>query len=207
MKQKIVIIDYHTGNIHSVVKAMNQFKDIVVDVSNNPQVISSADKIILPGVGHFGNAMNALTNLDLIDALNKHALINKKPVLGICLGMQLMASLSAEGNCEGLNWIPGKVERFQVTNAAQFKIPHNGWNTLDPIKQNSILTGISMEEAFYFVHAYHYTPIDANDVLCTSVYESSFVSCIARENIIGVQFHPEKSHDQGIQLFRNFIQL
>jgi imidazole glycerol-phosphate synthase subunit HisH len=92
MKQKIVIIDYHTGNIHSVYKAMNQFRDIVVEVSNNPQVIASAAKIILPGVGHFGNAMNTLTNLGMIDALNKHALINKKPVLGICLGMQLIAS-------------------------------------------------------------------------------------------------------------------
>ena len=207
MKQKIVIIDYHTGNVHSVVKAMNQFKDIVVEVSNNPQVIACADKIILPGVGHFGNAMNTLTNLGLIDALNKHVLTNKKPVLGICLGMQLMASSSAEGNCDGLNWIPGKVERLHVTNSTQFKIPHNGWNTLNTEKQNAILSGISSEDAFYFIHAYQYKPTDATDVLCTSTYENSFVSGIARENIIGVQFHPEKSHDQGIQLFQNFIQL
>jgi glutamine amidotransferase len=207
MKQKIVIIDYNTGNIHSVVKAMNQFNDIVVEVSNNPQVIASADKIILPGVGHFGNAMNTLTNLGLIDALNKHVLTNKKPVLGICLGMQLMASSSAEGNCEGLNWIPGKVERLHVTNATQFKIPHNGWNTLNTVKQNTVLSGISSEEAFYFVHAYHYKPSDTTDVLSTSTYESSFVSGIARENIIGIQFHPEKSHDQGLKLFQNFINL
>lgn len=207
MKQKIVIIDYHTGNIHSIVKAINQFSNIVVEVSNNPKVIASAEKIILPGVGHFGNAMNTLTNLGLIDALNNHTLINKKPVLGICLGMQLMASSSAEGNCEGLNWIPGKVEHMQVTNNIQFKVPHNGWNTLNIVKQHEILSDLSPDDAFYFVHAYQFNPTNTTDVLCTSCYENTFVSGVARENIIGVQFHPEKSHDQGIQLFRNFIQI
>jgi glutamine amidotransferase len=207
MSQEIVIVDYQTGNMNSVAKVLQRLNTVHVSISNDEGKIRSADKIILPGVGHFGNAMNTLTNLGLIDALNKHALTNKKPILGICLGMQLMASASAEGNCEGLNWIPGKVERLQVTNSTQFKIPHNGWNTLNTVKQNAILSGISSEEAFYFVHAYHFKPIDLTDVLCTSTYENSFVSGIARENIIGVQFHPEKSHDQGIQLFQNFIQL
>lgn len=207
MKQKIVIIDYHTGNILSVFKAMNQFRGIVVEVSNNPQVIESADKIILPGVGHFGKAMESLTQLSLVETLNKHVLIQKKPVLGICLGMQLMATSSEEGNCAGLNWVPGHVKRIQTTNSLRYKIPHTGWNTLKQQHRSPMLKMITPDDEFYFVHAYHFEVDDAAHALCSTSYEHEFVSGVEKAHIFGVQFHPEKSHDQGLQLFRNFINL
>ena len=207
MKQKIVIIDYHTGNILSVFKAMNQFRGIVVEVSNNPQVIESADKIILPGVGHFDKAMESLTQLGLVETLNKHVLIQKKPVLGICLGMQLMATSSEEGNCAGLNWVPGHVKRIQTTNSLRYKIPHTGWNTLKQQHRSPMLKMITPDDEFYFVHAYHFEVDDAAHALCSTSYEHEFVSGVENAHIFGVQFHPEKSHDQGLQLFRNFINL
>lgn len=207
MSQEIVIVDYQTGNMNSVAKVLQRLNTVHVSISNDIGKIRSADKLILPGVGHFGKAMESLTQLGLVETLNNHVLIQKKPVLGICLGMQLMATSSEEGNCAGLNWVPGHVKRMQTTNSLRYKIPHTGWNTLKQQHQSPILEMIAPDDEFYFVHAYHFEVDDAAHALCSTSYEHEFVSGVEYNHIFGVQFHPEKSHDQGLQLFQNFINL
>jgi glutamine amidotransferase len=151
--------------------------------------------------------MHKLKSLQLDDVLTFSAIQLKKPVLGICLGMQLMTSHSAEGDCAGLKWIDARVEKISVSDSVHFKIPHTGWNSLHIKKLNPVLNGISDDELFYFVHSYKVNCFDSADILATTTYENEFVSAFSRENIIGVQFHPEKSHDSGIQLMSNFIKL
>lgn len=174
-------------------------------VSSDPSEIQKADKIILPGVGHFKLAMENLAKLDMIDALNEFALVRKKPILGICLGMQLMAKASEEGNTEGLGWIDTAVIRFRVNDTLQYKIPHIGWNQLLIAKDNGLFRNIPDRSEFYFIHAYHYAADGNKDVTGETIYETKFPSAIARENIFGVQFHPEKSQETGISLLENFI--
>lgn len=207
MSQEIVIVDYQTGNMNSVAKVLQHLNNIHVSISNDKEKIRSADKLILPGVGHFGKAMESLTQLGLLETLNNHVLIQKKPVLGICLGMQLLATSSEEGNCAGLNWVPGHVKRMQTSNSLRYKIPHTGWNTLKQQHQSPILEMIAPTDEFYFVHAYHFEVDNSTHVFCTTSYDLEFVSGVENDHIFGVQFHPEKSHDQGLQFFRNFIKL
>lgn len=206
MPQKIAIIDYEMGNHFSVHKKMNLLGQEVITTNDITQ-IQTADKLILPGVGHFGKAMNHLEKLNLIDALSEEVQVKKKPILGICLGMQLMASFSEEGNVNGLNWIDAKVLKFVIKNQLKFKVPHTGWNQINIVKPSKLLEGIDNLSEFYFVHAYHFKCHDLSDVLCHTTYEKQFVSAIEKQNIFGVQFHPEKSHDVGLQLLKNFVQL
>lgn len=193
------------GNIHSVYKKLNRICSPVV--SSNPHEIISADKIILPGVGHFAKAMNNIVSLNILEALSEGVLVNKKPILGICLGMQLLAKFSEEGNVKGLGWIDAEVVRFKINNQLKYKVPHVGWNTIDIKKQNPLMNGVSEKSEFYFVHSYHFNCKDENDVLNTTNYEYDFVSAVAKENIFGVQYHPEKSQDAGDILLNNFIKL
>ncbi len=199
----IVIIDYGMGNIRSIIKA---FKRINVDVvaSSDSSVLDAASKLILPGVGHFKNGMQKLHELKLIDVLNRKVLIEKIPILGICLGMQLFTKHSEEGQCEGLGWIDAKTIRFRIPDNS-FKIPHMGWNTLVKQKESSVLQGIGSDDTFYFVHSYHVVCDDNKDVLCNSSYNINFTSVCQHDNITGMQFHPEKSHKQGLSLLKNFI--
>jgi glutamine amidotransferase len=176
-------------------------------VSSNVSDISQADKIIMPGVGHFGNAMSNLKALNLLDALNEFVLVKKKPILGICLGMQLMASFSEEGNTSGLGWIDGNIVRFKVNDQLKHKIPHTGWNQISLAKPSALMSNIPDGAEFYFVHSYHFSTDDESVVLNRSEYDYSFVSAIAKNNIFGVQYHPEKSHDVGRQLLKNFVYL
>ncbi|MDG1475542.1 MAG: imidazole glycerol phosphate synthase subunit HisH [Vicingaceae bacterium] len=206
MSDKLVIIDYGMGNHFSVQKKLNQLGYDGV-ITNNPELISKAEKIILPGVGHFGKAMENLKRLNLIDILNKEVLQKKKPILGICLGMQLMASSSDEGNTKGLNWINAIVEKFNITDQLKYKVTHTGWNQTKQLKNSKLLNGITDSPEFYFVHTYHFKCNDNTDVLCSTYYETEFISAIERDNIFGVQFHPEKSHNIGMQLIKNFIEL
>lgn len=206
MSTKIIIIDYGMGNLHSVKKKLKRLKANVV-VSSDPREILLADKLILPGVGHFAKAMENLKDFNLISVLNESVLIQKKPILGICLGMQLMANRSEEGNVEGLGWIDANVVRFTIKNKLKYKIPHTGWNQIIKIKESSLTKDIPDLSEFYFVHAYHFISTNKFDILNETEYEYSFTSAIEKENIFGVQYHPEKSHDIGEILFNNFIKL
>lgn len=203
---KIHIVDYGMGNIFSVQKKLLQ-ENITVTVSSEPQDISQADKIILLGVGHFNKAMDNLIDLNLIEPLNEFALIQKKPILGICLGMQLMAISSEEGNGKnhGLGWVDASVKKFQTDDFKRFKIPHMGWNTINSLKKSALMKNISFEDEFYFVHSFFMEPNDPNLVLNETIYIEKFCSGIEKENIFGVQYHPEKSHDAGRTLLKNFI--
>jgi glutamine amidotransferase len=201
---KIVIIDYQMGNIHSVARKLN-ILGVEHVITNNPEIITQADKLILPGVGHFAKAMQQLSESNLISVLNDVVLNQKKPILGICLGMQLLAKFSEEGNVNGLGWIDGQVARFQVKDKLRFKIPHTGWNQIQICKENSMNIGLTNESEFYFVHAYYFQANEESDVLHKSTYEQNFVSAVQKDNIVGVQYHPEKSHDVGLQLIKNFV--
>ena len=172
---KIHIVDYGMGNIFSVQKKLLQ-ENITVTVSSEPQDISQADKIILLGVGHFNKAMDNLIDLNLIEPLNEFALIQKKPILGICLGMQLMAISSEEGNGKnhGLGWVDASVKKFQTDDFKKFKIPHMGWNTINSLKKSALMKNISFEDEFYFVHSFFMEPNDPNLVLNETIYIEKF---------------------------------
>lgn len=206
MSAKIVIVDYGMGNLNSVKRKLSRIK-IDALISSHPKDIAIADKIILPGVGHFSQAMANLRTLKLLDPLNDFALIQKKPILGICLGMQLMAKRSEEGNVNGLGWFDADVVRFKIQDKLKYKIPHIGWNQIAITKPSALMIDINPDSEFYFVHAYHFLNRNPEDILNTTEYEYPFTSAIEKENIFGVQYHPEKSHDVGEQLFKNFCNL
>ena len=194
------------GNIFSVQKKLLE-ENITVSISSKPQDILQADKIILLGVGNFKRAMDNLQELNLIEPLGNFALIQKKPILGICLGMQLMATFSEEGNSIGLGWIDASVKKFKTLDSQKFKIPHMGWNTINIAKKSLLMNNIAADEEFYFVHSFHMQPNDPALILSETNYIENFCSGIEQENIFGVQYHPEKSHDSGRMLLKNFISL
>jgi glutamine amidotransferase len=202
----IAIIDYGMGNLNSVKRKLDRM-DVPAVITSSPEKIVKSDKIILPGVGHFAKAVFELKNRFLFDLLSEQVLIKKKLVLGICLGMQLMAKHSEEGDCDGFGWIDAKVTRFIVSDRLKYKIPHTGWNTLEKKKPSLLLENLDINSEFYFVHSYHLQCNDPDDILTETVYDYPFTSAFQKENIFGVQFHPEKSHDAGELLLRNFINL
>lgn len=206
MSSKIVIVNYGMGNLNSVRKALTGI-NINAVVSSGPADILNSQKIILPGVGHFGNAMFNLNKLNLTDALHEAVLVQQKPVLGICLGMQLMAKKSEEGDAEGLGWFDAEVKKFEIADKMKYKIPHIGWNKVDVKKQCPLMSNISETSEFYFVHSYCVNANNQADILNETQYERTFTSAISRENIFGVQYHPEKSHDAGAQLLKNFVEM
>ena len=202
----IVIIDYGMGNLGSIQNIVKKagYKSII---SSKLEDISNAEKLILPGVGNFKEAMINLTHLNLIAILNKKVLVDKTPILGICLGMQLMTSYSEEGNVYGLDWIKGKTTKFTFPNYPEIKIPHMGWNEIIPSKSHKINTDFEIPSRFYFVHSYFVSCEDSNDILHQTDYHGNFTSAFNKENIFGVQYHPEKSHVFGLKLMKNFIEL
>lgn len=206
MGGKIVIVDYGMGNLFSVKRKLLRLKSNAI-VSSSPSEISFADKIILPGVGHFKKAMDNLEALNLRECIDENVLVKKKPILGICLGMQLMAKSSEEGNVTGLGWFDANVIRFNVRDSLKNKIPHMGWNQISIVKESLLMKDIPNNSEFYFVHSFHFESKNKQDVLNVTDYEYSFVSAVEKENIFGVQYHPEKSHDVGSQLLKNFIDL
>ena len=203
---KIVIVDYGMGNTNSVKKQIEKTTKSVI-ISSKIDDILAATKLILPGVGHFQTAMSNLKSNHLIDPLNKAVLELKTPILGICLGMQLMTNHSEEGNVDGLSWVDGNIKYFDFNNNAHYKRPHMGWNQTKHNKRSSLLNNISEEEEYYFVHSYYMVSNDSNDILCSTEYEIEFTSAFEKNNIFGVQFHPEKSHSAGEQMIKNFILL
>lgn len=204
---RIVVIDYKLGNIHSII---NMLKRIGVDAkySNVADEIHHADKLILPGVGAFDHAMQALEEIGLIDVLNEAVIKNKKPILGICLGMQLLLEGSEEGRLKGLGWIKGYCRRFKFPAIEKsLKVPHMGWNVVKSLHPNPLLpVDITDETRFYFVHSYHAICENKADILGTTHYGFDFSALIGRDHIFGAQFHPEKSHKYGMQLLKNFIE-
>lgn len=200
----ITIIDYKTGNLGSIQNILKKIGESSV-VTSDKAIVEKATKIILPGVGSFDTGMRNLIELDLIDVLNNKVLNEKVPLLGICLGMQLLSEKSQEGKLPGLSWIKGDVVKFEIKNTSEYKIPHMGWNFVVAKKTSRLFRDMIPDPRFYFVHSYHLKASDDADVLTTTEYESEFTSAVERDNILGVQFHPEKSHKYGMKLLRNFV--
>ena len=198
----IAIIDYGMGNLGSIANMLRKIGAEAV-VTSDPAAIESADRLILPGVGAFAHGMESLNGLGIVPLLRRRVLDERVPILGICLGMQLFTQGSEEGGAEGLGWIEGRTSRFRLDGGPE-RVPHMGWNTATPVRDHPILAGLPDEPRFYFVHSYHVTCADAADRLCGTTYGYEFTSAVARDNIVGTQFHPEKSHRFGFQLLRNF---
>jgi glutamine amidotransferase len=196
------------GNLRSV---YNKLKRIGCpsEISSDSHVIDKADKLILPGVGHFANGMKKLSDRNLVNILNNKVLIAKTPILGICLGMQLLGTFSEEGSIGGLGWIDAKTILFRIPDADKyrFKVPHMGWNDVRINIGSKLFRDIQLNAQFYFVHSYHYVTNAKNMITGITNYCYDFVSCVEKDNIYGTQFHPEKSQDAGIQLLKNFINL
>ena len=202
----IIIVDYGMGNLRSV---LNKFKrlNIPAEISSDPKVIESAGKLILPGVGHFSNGVKKLKEYSLWDILNQKVIEDKVPILGICLGMQLFAKHSEEGDVEGLGWLNAEVKRFEIIDKIKWKVPHMGWNSIKKYKDSILFKDVKKDSLFYFVHSYHIVCNGENDILASTNYDYDFVSAVEKGNIYGTQFHPEKSHDWGVKILENFANL
>jgi imidazole glycerol-phosphate synthase subunit HisH len=203
---RVAIVDYGMGNLHSVKRKLDRV-GVHPQLTADPDELLRADKLVLPGVGHFGKAMEHLYTLGLVPALHEAVVERKTPILGICLGMQLFARHSEEGDAEGLGWIDAHVRRFAIDDTRRFKVPHMGWNGIRVARSSPMLEGVTAQTEFYFVHAYHVVCRDSEDVLCDTDYAYPFTSVVQRGNLYGVQFHPEKSHEAGEVLLRNFLYL
>lgn len=199
----ITIVDYGMGNLNSV-KNMLKYLGYDSSVTGDPEMIRGADKLILPGVGNFGMAMEIIRKSDFLDVLNYKVLEEKTPILGICLGMQLLLEHSEEGDCDGLGWIPGEVKKFEFPDKPQLKIPHMGWDYIEQCKDSPLFAGSEGGERYYFVHSYYVRCRNREDAAATTEYGISFDSVVERGNIMGTQFHPEKSHKFGMDILRNF---
>ncbi|MEZ6059179.1 MAG: imidazole glycerol phosphate synthase subunit HisH [Planctomycetaceae bacterium] len=201
----IIIVDYGMGNLRSVQKAVEKVGH-AADISSDPDQIAKAEKVILPGVGAFRDAIQALREQNLVDCVREHAQAGK-PLLGVCLGLQLLFDVSYEdGEHCGLGIVPGAVKRFDLPR--ELKIPHMGWNQLQPHGTgNPLLKDVPDDAWFYFVHSYYVEPADDAWTATTTDYGLSFTSMVARDNVFGAQFHPEKSQSAGMQLLKNFVNL
>ena len=203
----IVIVDYGACNVGSVLN-MGRRAGGEFTISNNPAVIASAEKLILPGVGSFDNGMRQLNELGIVPALNEAVLRRRVPILGVCLGLQLFTHGSEEGQSPGLGWIAGRTVKFRIeATQASLKTPHLGWNSVELGKLDPLLKNLPDEPRFYFVHSYHLVCDDPSDPLLWTTHGYRFISGIRRDNIWGTQFHPEKSHKFGLALMRNFVAL
>ncbi len=200
----IAVIDYGIGNVSSVV---NMFKKIGVDaiLANSVEEIQIADKLVLPGVGSFDSGMQKLYNSRLVEAIKKHAIIDEKPLLGICLGMQMLGRRSEEGKELGLSFIPFESKHFDFNDRKDIKIPHMGWDIItSQIKDDPIFQNLDSMQRYYFVHSYHAVCDSEENVLMRCEYGYSFAAAVKHNNIYGFQFHPEKSHKFGMDLLENF---
>jgi len=201
----IVIVNYGIGNLDSVARAFRACEAEAV-VSSRPEDIDQADGIVLPGVGSFAKAMQNLNEGGLLAALNRRVIEQQTPILGICLGFQMFTKGSEEGGVDGLGWIDAETRRFDFSRQHQpCKIPHMGWNDLHAQKAGPLFEGIHADACFYFAHSYCVSCNDECAVLATTDYGYEFVSAVERGNIFGTQFHPEKSHANGLKILKNFI--
>ena len=206
----VTIVDYNSGNISSVI---NSFKEVAknkvnIEVTADLNKIKSSDKVVLPGQGSFKSCVDALNKINgLTDALNEFTINNKKPLLGICVGLQMFADIGyEETETKGLGWISGKVSKIDNQNG-KYKLPHIGWNQINILKESKIFKNIENKSHMYFVHSYEFVPEDKGVISATTDYSSIIVCSIERENIFGTQFHPEKSDKIGLKIIENFLSL
>ena len=202
----IAIVDYKMGNIASI---RNMLKKVGSDsmITSDVDEIARADKLILPGVGAFDVAMTHLAEMGLLDVLNDSVLVRRTPVLGICLGIQLLTRRSEEGRLPGLGWVDGETIRFRIDQAPGApKVPHMGWNAVRPKQADSLFKDMDPEAGFYFVHSYHVVCDTEEEVLATAFHGYEFACAVKKDNIMGTQFHPEKSHRYGMQVLKNFVE-
>jgi len=206
----VTIVDYNSGNISSVINSFKKVADNKVDleVTSDLNKIKSSDKVVLPGQGSFKSCVDALNNINgLVDTLNEFAINDKKPLLGICVGLQMFADIGyEETETKGLGWISGKVSKIDNQNG-QYKLPHIGWNQINILKNSKIFKDIENNSHMYFVHSYEFIPEDKNVISATTDYSSNIVCSVEKENIFGTQFHPEKSDIIGLKIIQNFINL
>lgn len=202
----VVIIDYGLGNLGSMANMLRKI-GVPAVVSSDPLVIGNAKKLILPGVGAFDGGMKNLESGGLLQVLNKRVLEDKTPILGVCLGMQLLGMRSEEGQLPGLGWLDAESIRFNFQNTnTNLKIPHMGWNQIIVHQDNTLFADFDAGNRFYFVHSYHVVCSNPDNVLASTSYGIDFTSAIVKANIMGVQFHPEKSHRFGMRLMKNFAE-
>ena len=206
----VTIVDYNSGNISSVV---NSFKEVAknkidIEVTSDIQKIRSSDKLVLPGQGSFKSCVDALNAINgLSETLNKFVINDKKPLLGICVGLQMFADVGyEETETKGFGWIPGKVSKID-NQSGKFKLPHIGWNQINIVKDSKIYKDIENNSHMYFVHSYEFLPNDKNVISATTDYSSNIVCSVEKENIFGTQFHPEKSEKIGLRMIKNFIDI
>ena len=206
----VTIVDYNSGNISSVI---NSFKEVAKDkvnikVTSDLNKIKLSDKVVLPGQGSFKSCVDALNNINgLVDTLNEFAINNKKPLLGICVGLQMFADIGYEEvETKGLGWISGKVSKIDNHNG-KLKLPHIGWNEINILKQSKIFKNIKNNSHMYFVHSYEFIPEDKSVISATTDYSTKIVCSVEKENIFGTQFHPEKSDVEGLKVIQNFLKL
>ncbi|MBL7889954.1 MAG: imidazole glycerol phosphate synthase subunit HisH [Bacteroidia bacterium] len=202
----ITIIDYGIGNVGSI-KNMLKKVGAKSQITGDLNEIEKADKLILPGVGSFDFGMTQLKNNNLTSILNQKVLVEKKPILGICLGMQLLTKGSEEGKEAGLGWINATTLKFKFEDDINLKVPHMGWNNIEIKKDSRLLRDLPIPSKFYFVHSYYVKCEDASNSILSSTYGHEFTCGIEKENILGVQFHPEKSHKFGMRILKNFSEL
>ena len=203
----ITRIDYGLGNIKAFVNVYKHL-NIAANVATNCDDLRTATKVIMPGVGSFDYAMERLEKSGMHPALDEIVLSHHVPILGICVGMQMLACSSEEGNRAGLGWLDGEVKRFYPSSLNRpIRVPHMGWNTIESLKSSALLQGIDDYARFYFLHSYYFNSHRNDDVLSSTDYYGEFASAVNSGNVFGVQFHPEKSHQWGIQLLKNFSRL
>jgi len=202
----VAIIDYGSGNLRSAAKAFGHVCTDRVVVTADPDAVARADRIVLPGVGAFADCRRGLHALDgMVEALIDAVIVRARPFLGICVGMQLMATRGLEhGTHDGFGWIDGSVDAIAPRDP-DLKIPHMGWNDLDLRGEHALLAGLGSAPHMYFVHSYHLAAADDNDVLATVDYSGSVTAVVGRDNMVGTQFHPEKSQALGLRLIENFL--
>ena len=206
----VTIVDYNSGNISSVINSFTEVAKgtVNLEVTSDLKKIKSSDKVVLPGQGSFKSCIDALNRINgLNDTLSEFVMIDKKPLFGICVGLQMFANIGyEETETKGLGWIPGKVSKIDNKNG-KYKLPHIGWNQINIVKDSKIFNDVENNSHMYFVHSYEFIPEDKNIISSTTDYSTNFVCSVEKENIFGTQFHPEKSDKLGLKIIKNFISI
>ena len=207
---KVTIVDYNSGNISSVINSFTEVAKgtVNLEVTSDLKKIKSSDKVVLPGQGSFKSCIDALNSINgLTDTLSEFVMIDKKPLFGICVGLQMFANVGyEETETKGLGWIPGKVSKIDNKNG-KYKLPHIGWNQINIVKDSKIFNDVENNSHMYFVHSYEFIPEDKNIITATTDYSTNVVCSVEKENIFGTQFHPEKSDKLGLKIIKNFISI